>query len=404
MERRDGFEIRRVPPQPRWTEAYPRLIGWPARLRRKHAERFDLEALNREQLDSTTKDHSSTTLLEEPATSVAEELQQQGADATGAAPATDQTAQGDGERGVSIGTTTLPPAGEKLSRDQWLTWIRTGEPHYPRSWTHVPNSTRRQRERHAGRVLIGAPLQFARLFMIRARRRLRRYRRTLRIWRIRTRRRIVRRAMLPTRYRMLDRRMADEAIRFGADLYWANDVTTVRSAYAAARATKARVVYDAHELIWDAPTVTPMHRRMWGAVERWHVGRFDRVSTVCEPIADEMVRRYHIARPIVILNCPRLSETATAGRPEDSPINEFRRPGETLVLFHGSFSPWRGLEQLIQAVSLLPSSYRLVMLGHGIFRKTLEELVEGNGLSDRVTFLHSVPPAVLPQWLAGADM
>ncbi|MGZ7030462.1 MAG: glycosyltransferase, partial [Thermoanaerobaculia bacterium] len=29
---------------------------------------------------------------------------------------------------------------------------------------------------------------------------------------------------------------------------------------------------------------------------------------------------------------------------------------------------------------------------------------EGNGLSDRVTFLHSVPPAVLPQWLAGADM
>ncbi|MGZ7032851.1 MAG: glycosyltransferase, partial [Thermoanaerobaculia bacterium] len=260
-----------------------------------------------------------------------------------------------------------------------------------------------QRVKHARRVFMGAPMQFARLFLIRVRRRLRRYRRTFRIWRIRARRRIVRRAMLPTRYRMLDRRMAKEAVRFGADLYWANDVTTVRSAYAAAKATTARVVYDAHEIIWDAPTVSSFHRRLWGAVERWHIRKVDGVSTVCDPIADEMVRRYRIARPVVILNCPRLSETATAGYPKDSPLNEFRRPGEKIVLFHGSLSPWRGLEQLIQAHALLPDEYRLVILGHGIFRKTLEGLVEQNGVADRVTFLHSVPPAALPRWLVGAD-
>lgn len=213
-----------------------------------------------------------------------------------------------------------------------------------------------------------------------------------------------RRILYPTRYRILDRRMAREAIAFGADLYWANDIGTIRAVRAAAKATGARSVYDAHEVIWDAPTIPAHQRRLWGMVERRHIRDFDHRITVCAPIAREMAARYGIAPPVVVLNCPRLEATRQAPDPGASPLQAYRRPGETIVLFHGSLSIHRGLEQLVDALAILGEGYRLVILGHGPFRSTLEARVAERGVGDRVTFLQSVPPAELPAWLAGADI
>lgn len=212
------------------------------------------------------------------------------------------------------------------------------------------------------------------------------------------------RILYPMRYRILDRRLAREAIAQKADLYWANDVQTMRAVRAAARATGARSVYDAHEVIWDAPTVPPLRRRLWGMVERKHIAAFDHRITVCDPIAQEMATRYGIAPPTVVLNCPRLDVTTNAPDPASSPLNAYREPGEHLVLFHGSLSVHRGLEQLIDAMVILGAGYRLIVLGHGAFRATLEACARGAGVTERVTFLQSVPPEALPAWLAGADV
>lgn len=212
------------------------------------------------------------------------------------------------------------------------------------------------------------------------------------------------RILYPTRYRIIDRRIAREAIRFHADLYWANDTMTIRPARVAARATGARSVYDAHEVIWDAPTISALQRRRWGAVERTHIKDFDHRITVCDPIAHVMAQRYRIPAPIVVLNCPRLEATLAAPNAEGSPLNAYRKPGERLILFHGSLSIHRGLEQLVDAMAILGAGYRLIVLGHGAFRTTLEARVADRGVTDQVTFLQSVPPAELPGWIAGADV
>lgn len=212
------------------------------------------------------------------------------------------------------------------------------------------------------------------------------------------------RLLYPTRYRIIDRRMAREAIRFRADLYWANDVATLRPGRAAARATGALSVYDAHEVMWDAPTVPAFQRKLWGMVERRNIKTFTRRFTVCQPIAREMASRYGIEPPIVVLNCPRLDATSLAPAPVDSPLNAHRRPGEYLILFHGTLSDHRGLEQLVEAIRILGDGYRLIVLGHGPFRDGLEALANETGVADRVTFLKSVPPTELPAWLAGADI
>lgn len=344
VERRDGFEIRRVFADPTWEEGYPRLARIFGPILRPVARR-----------------------------------------ASAPRPAVPKPAAAPSETHAAAPRGRISPVG-------WLRWLATGREPAPRAW-------RRQRSTPAGRVgfaLATASRAVGRIFAKGAR--------VSRVQGRRIRRGVRRRILRPTRIRQIDRRMAREASAFAADLYWANDVQTLRPATAAARKNKARVVYDAHEVNWDAAAMPWIRRRLWGLVERTHLKRMHRVFTVCDPIADVMASRYGIHRPTVILNCPRLADTTSAPPPERSPLNAHRQPGERIVLFHGSLSPWRGLEQLISAVPLLPQEYRLVILGHGAFRATLEDLVRSSGLNDRVTFLTSVPPAELPAWVVGADV
>lgn len=372
VESRDGFEIRRVSTTWTWSEGYPRIarvITAPARLvgrrRRATASQPDPPALGGA---PSTGPGARDSLPEAPLPPRSEE----------AAP---------------------EPAGAPLAPAAWLRWLATGRGPAPRSWDGERASPA-DRLRFLGALVAGLPGWILR----RARRLARKGYRFARRTALRARRLTLRRVLLPTRYRQLDRRMAREAVRFRADLYWANDVTTLRAARAAARATGGRSVYDAHELIWDAPTVAPLQQRLWGLVERVNIGKVDRVFTVCEPIARVLATRYRIDPPTVILNCPRLADTAGTPPPEASPLNALRRPGERLVLFHGSLSPWRGLEQLVQAVALLPEEYRLVIMGYGPFLETLRGLAAQQGPSARITFVDPVPPGDLPAWLAGADM
>lgn len=210
--------------------------------------------------------------------------------------------------------------------------------------------------------------------------------------------------MLPTRYRQRERRMAEVAKEFHADLYWANDVTSVRAAAAAAKATGTRLAYDIHDVVWESPRMPRLQRLQWRLVERTNIRSADAVFTVCEPIARDTAARYRIPQPGVLLNCPRIEETSRARDPASSPLNDYRRPTERLILFHGGLAPSRGLEQLLSAVAHLPRYCRLVFMGYNKFRTVLEEQAQRLGVTDRVTFLAAVPPAELPAWLAGADV
>jgi glycosyltransferase involved in cell wall biosynthesis len=333
LEKRDGYEIRRVPATRAWSDGYPRASKILAPITRRIEER-------------------------------------------NAAQPT---------------PTPLPrgPIGDRIPLRQWVRWIRTGKEPAPRSWPAADSSV-------LERATFAASIPWQKAWRVtRAQRRR---------WKRRFRRFGRRRILQPTRYRQIERRMARAAIEFDADLYWANDVQTLRPAAAAARATGGRVVYDAHEVVWDVPTVSWFRQRVWALMERTQIPKMDRVYTVCNPIADLMAKRYRIPRPTVILNAPRLEMTTKAASHEESPLNAYRKPGERIVLFHGYLAPWRGIEQLIAATALLPHDFRLVILGHGGFRETLEELVEQSGLEGRVTFVSSVPPAELPSWVIGADV
>src|SRR5213592_3456909 len=104
------------------------------------------------------------------------------------------------------------------------------------------------------------------------------------------------------------------------DVVHANDLDTLPAAWLLARASGARLVYDAHELYTDQEPDPPrLHRAVARVLEGALARQADAVVTVSEPIAEELQRRLRLAdRPATVLNAPERYETGPPPR-EDGP-------------------------------------------------------------------------------------
>lgn len=188
------------------------------------------------------------------------------------------------------------------------------------------------------------------------------------------------------------------------DAVHAHDVNTLPVAAAVARAGRAFLVYDAHELYTEIGTLSPRERAVWHWTERNLIARAAHVITVCESIADELAKRYGIGRPEVLLNCPprpSVPVTRDGGHLR-------RRVGlddstEPIVLYQGGFHPHRGLEELIDAVPHMERGV-LVLMGWGVMEERLSQLVAARGLDSRVRLTGPVPQDELLQYTVDADV
>ena len=167
------------------------------------------------------------------------------------------------------------------------------------------------------------------------------------------------------------------------------------------------LVYDSHEVFMETGTAARMPglgRLALKAYERRLAKVAAAVVTVNDGTARVLRRRLRRDEVLVIRNCPprwtpgvddlfRLR--AAAGIPADGVI----------ALYHGGFSPNRGIEELAEA--LLESGMarvHAVLLGFGPTRDALLALAAEPRFSGRLHVLAAVPPGELLAWVAGADV
>lgn len=192
-----------------------------------------------------------------------------------------------------------------------------------------------------------------------------------------------------------------------ADVYHGHDLTALPAAVRAQRLHGGLLVYDSHESFMDSGT--NVNRSKWGkAVLRWFERRQARhataLVTVNRSLGEILGPRFGIKRVVVVYNTP-----ARWAAPEERP-NLIRDatslPADTpIALYHGAFFLHRGLEEL--AASLLePGMERVhaVYLGYGSQESVLREMAQDPGFGGRIHVLEGVPPAVLPLWVASADV
>lgn len=181
--------------------------------------------------------------------------------------------------------------------------------------------------------------------------------------------------------------MLESARKVEADLWIANDWSTLPIIAERIRESGGTCIYDSHEFA----TEEFPQSRFWSlftrpvvkVVERDHITLARHSFAVSPSIAHAMTQLYRLASPTQTLrNMPRW------GRPS------FRATGKRIeVMYHGLVVQARGLEEAITSVPLWRPEFHLTIRGPGdlSYIASLRKLIRRLSLNDRVTIAPPLP-------------
>ena len=187
-----------------------------------------------------------------------------------------------------------------------------------------------------------------------------------------------------------------------ADVYHSHDLSSLPVGYIAKRRTGGRLVYDSHELFTELAGLRFLERLLVKLVERFLIGRADKVITVCQSASEVLSDKYGIVLPEVIMNCPpksKLVDGASASLRQNTALAD----GSPIILYSGGFIPGRGLHNVILAAAYLNDG-KIVFLGWGSIEQELKEFVRDKMLEDRVLFVEPVPADQVVAYIASASL
>lgn len=127
----------------------------------------------------------------------------------------------------------------------------------------------------------------------------------------------------------------------------------------------ARLIYDSHELTpFQCSNRKVSSYILWR--ERRVVRAMDAVITVNESIAERMQELYGVKKPYVLFNSQESLESANTFGTLEGAFGIPRLPDDAVkVLFQGSLSLDRNIENLLEAFRILPNRFYLFVLGTG---------------------------------------
>lgn len=305
-------------------------------------------------------------------------------------------------------------AAEALAADGWsVVVVAMAAPHLPAEETIAPGVVVR-RPAVDRRVVIGVPAAFrgpvARL--LRLERDAERLPPQLSGHRERVRAPL-RRALEILAYRRRVRPWARAAVRAApeARIFVAKALVALPVVEEAARLTGGRYVYDVADLHIESGRLAALPRplKAWlGRREAAWVRGAAALLAVTPAMADEVARRFGVARPAVVMNA----------RERWRPDEELPRPtrlrrgigvavpsDRAIVIYQGAFRRGQGIELLLAAVRepvLADRALTAVFIGFGEYETWLR--AESREAPERIVVRAAVPSDELLAWTAGADV
>jgi hypothetical protein len=153
------------------------------------------------------------------------------------------------------------------------------------------------------------------------------------------------------------------------DIYHAHDMNTLYAAYKAAKSNKGKLVYDSHELYVDRNKLqkpSAFYKFLSYQFEGYFARKCDAVITVGDKIAELLQSRYRLKNNVfVVMNAPSKIKQEL----KNDNHNKIRKAllipeNYKLLIYTGSITFNRGLENLVRSLKFLPNMY-LVMMGYG---------------------------------------
>jgi glycosyltransferase involved in cell wall biosynthesis len=199
----------------------------------------------------------------------------------------------------------------------------------------------------------------------------------------------------------LNRRFVRAGLATGAAVWHSHDLNTLGVGSRCKRKRPGtRLVYDSHELATQRSRMRRLRRWWAGWTERRGLRHVDELIMTTRSRAQYMVDRYGIEFPTLVRNVPEIIDIEAGwDLHERLEIPTDRR----ILLYQGSIQEYRGIEESIDAVTMLEGCV-LVIIGYGYHRPVLEEMVRERGLDDVVKFFGPIPNDELLYYTASADV
>lgn len=128
----------------------------------------------------------------------------------------------------------------------------------------------------------------------------------------------------------------------------------------------------------------------------------DLFITVNDSLSDFFEKTYNLHKVWTVMICPSLKN-----KKEVHPVDYramYNWTHKDVIFFNLAYlRPGVGLTLLVQALSLLPDRFKLVMIGDGILRQKLGSMVNEMELTARVKFIDRIDFEEIPSYTKGAD-
>lgn len=189
--------------------------------------------------------------------------------------------------------------------------------------------------------------------------------------------------------------------RVKADIYHAVDLDVLSGAYWAARKSGGKLIYEARELYTE---LEPLRGRravkaVWLGLEKRLIHKADKVITINESLAAELVTRYGIEKPAVIRNvAEKIPDIKPVDLRKEFGIPENRR----IILYQGVLREGQGLFYQLEIMRYLDNAVML-FLGRGPVEDEIRMRASEYNIEEKIIFAGQVSPSELPNYTASAD-
>ena len=193
---------------------------------------------------------------------------------------------------------------------------------------------------------------------------------------------------------------ATKIILFNPHVVHSHDVNTLPTCWLATLLSRARLVYDAHEISTSREGYSSV-KKLVSLVESFLMPKAMGTITTTDERAKFFARAYGIPRPVVLQNRPRLQ---SAERQSDL-IRETLKLKEPwpIILYQGGLQQGRGLERLVRVAASVENAY-FVFIGGGRLEEPLKAIAASLQLEEKVFFIPTVPLEELLSYTASASI
>jgi glycosyltransferase involved in cell wall biosynthesis len=184
------------------------------------------------------------------------------------------------------------------------------------------------------------------------------------------------------------------------DVYLSNDLDTLMPNALISKWRKKPLVYDSHEYFTGVPEIQqrPLVKWFWQKLERWFLPKADAYITVNKSIAKLYSKEYGLDFKVV----RNIGNTSIAPRPKTRMALGLPEDAFILINQGSGINVDRGMEEMLEAMPLLPPRVKLLIVGSGDVLPLLKKRTAG-GLEKRVIFKPKMPYAELLQYTRAAD-